>query len=146
MNLRLPLLVLALCLGAISWGDEPVKAKAWEGEWAAVSVQNNGEKMPDERAQKLRLTLTADRYKTELGDQVLFDSTYTIDTTKSPAHIDIIGTEGDFKGKAALGLIKVDGDTLTMCYVMPGGERPSAMESPPGSRVTLLITKRAEKK
>jgi uncharacterized protein (TIGR03067 family) len=129
-------------VSAIIRGDEPVIEKRWEGTWAGVSVVNNGERMPDERAQKLRLTLTADRYKTELGDQVLFDSTYTVDATKSPAHIDIIGTEGDLKGKSALGLLTADGDTLTLCYVMPGSDRPAALESPAGSRITLLVMKR----
>src|SRR5687767_8957190 len=78
MNLRMSILVVVLCVYASSRGDEPVSAKPWEGVWAAVSVVNSGEQMPEERAKKLRLTLTADRYKTKLGDQLLFDSTYTI--------------------------------------------------------------------
>jgi len=77
----------------------------------------------------LRLTLTADRYKTERGEQVLFDSTYKINAAKSPAQIDMIGTEGELTGKAALGILKLDGDSLTMCYVMPGKDRPAAFES-----------------
>ena len=131
---------------AIVLGADPMNSKNWEGVWAGVTVINNGERMADEKAKKLRLTLTADRYKTEMGDQVLFDSTYTINTAKTPAQIDIIGTEGELKGKPALGLIQVEGDTLTMCYVMPGSERPSALDSPPGSRITLLIMKRVNSK
>lgn len=126
-------------------GAEPVNAKELEGSWVGVSVENSGERMPEERAKQLKLTLTAHRYKTELGEQVLFDSTYMVDLTKTPAEIDIIGTEGELKGKAALGLFKLEGGTLTMCYVMPGKERPSALASPRGSGVTLIVWKRVEK-
>src|SRR5262245_49636138 len=147
MNQYFAIPVVTLTLwGAIALGADPMAAKQWEGVWTGVSVINNGERMADEKAKNLRLTLSADRYKTELGQQVLFDSTYTINTAKTPAHIDIIGTEGELKGKPALGLIKVDGDTLTMCYVMPGSERPSALDSPPGSRITLLVMKRVDSK
>jgi uncharacterized protein (TIGR03067 family) len=149
MNQSLSIFVLtAIVWGAGSSvpGAEDVKTKPWEGVWTAISVENNGERLPAEKAKNLRLTLTADRYKTQMGDQILFDSNYTVDTTKNPAHIDIVGTEGEFKGKVALGLIKVDGDMLTMCYVMPGGERPGGLTSPPGSRVTLLVMQRIETK
>lgn len=114
------------------------------GSWTCVSATIDGRPLAGETAKELRLTLTADRYKTERGEQVLFDSTYKVDATKSPAQIDMIGTEGDLKGKAALGILKLDGDLLTMCYVMPGKERPTAFESPPNSVATLIVWKRAK--
>jgi uncharacterized protein (TIGR03067 family) len=139
-------IVLAIYSAAsIGRGAEGVNAKSLEGSWVCVSVESGGERKPDEVARQLRLTLTAERYKTELGEQVLFDSTYTIDESKSPAEIDIVGTDGEFKGRAALGLVKLEGDVLTMCYVMPGGARPSGFESPKGSGVTLVVWRRAGK-
>jgi uncharacterized protein (TIGR03067 family) len=98
-----------------------------------------------ETAGQLRLTLTADRYKTERGEQVLFDSTYRLDAKQDPPHIDMIGTEGDLKGKAALGIWKLDGEQLTMCYVMPGSPRPTKFESQPQSGAFLVVWKRAQK-
>ena len=121
--------------------------KAIEGVWACVEATNGGQKIPDEKASQLRLTLTKDGFKTQLGDQVLFDSTYTLDTSKSPVEIEMIGTEGDLKGKSALGVIKLNGGILTLCYVLPGGgERPKTFESQPGSKTTLTVWKKAEGK
>jgi uncharacterized protein (TIGR03067 family) len=114
------------------------------GSWTCVSATIDGRPLAETTAKELRLTLTADRYKSERGEQVLFDSTYTLDGSKSPAQIDMIGTEGDLKGKAALGILKLDGDSLTMCYVMPGKERPTAYESQPNSGVFLVTWKRAK--
>src|ERR1044071_1871381 len=101
-----------------SFGADSVNPKAIEGVWACVSAEMSGQKLPEERSSQLRLTLTADRFKTQLGEQVLFDSTYTLDSSKSPVEIEMIGTEGDAKGKPALGIIKLDGGVLTLCYVM----------------------------
>ena len=113
------------------------------GAWTCVSAIIDGKPLAQDTAKDLRLTLTADRYKTERGDQLLFDSMYSIDATKNPIQIDIIGTEGDLKGKPALGILKLDGETLTMCYVMPGKDRPMSFESQPTSGAFLLVWKRA---
>jgi uncharacterized protein (TIGR03067 family) len=130
-----------------SYGADSVNLKAIEGVWACVEATNGGQEIPDEKASQLRLTLTANGFKTQLGEQVLFDSTYTLGTSKSPVEIEMIGTEGDLKGKPALGIIKMEGGRLTLCYVLPGlGERPKAFESQPGSKATLTVWKRAEGK
>src|SRR5689334_20947949 len=74
-------------------------AERLRGEWRCASAVVNGKPLPETTVKKLKLTLTADRYKTESGDEVLFDSTYTLDDEPSPAHIDMVGTEGDAAGK-----------------------------------------------
>jgi uncharacterized protein (TIGR03067 family) len=113
------------------------------GIWECVSATNDGKPLAEETVKKLRLTVTGEGvYKTELGDQVLFDSTCKIDPAKKPKEIDMIGTEGQLKGKAALGIYSLDGDRLTICYTMPGKERPKSFESKPGSSATLVVWKR----
>jgi len=141
------LAIVMFGIASASYGADSVNPKAIEGVWACVEATNGGQKIPDEKASQLRLTLTKDGFKTQLGDQVLFDSTYTLDTSKSPVEIEMIGTEGDLKGKSALGVIKLNGGILTLCYVLPGGgERPKTFESQPGSKTTLTVWKKAEGK
>ena len=146
---RIPFAILLLMfgVGTASFGADSVNPNAIEGVWACSDATNGGQKIPDEKASQLRLTLTTDRFKTQLGEQVLFESTYTLDTTKSPVEIEMIGTEGDLKGKPALGIIKLNGGILTLCYVLPGGgERPKTFESQPGSKTTLTVWKKAQGK
>ena len=137
--------VVSSLVAPAAQGDETVTAKAIQGSWTCHSAVIDGRPLGDEIVKQLRLTLTADRYKSERGDQVLFDSTYTLDANKTPAHIDMVGTEGDLKGKSAPGILKLDGDRLTMCYVMPGKDRPTAFDSQPQSGAFLVVWKRAEK-
>jgi uncharacterized protein (TIGR03067 family) len=149
MNRRFLLRVIPLAgwllAATCALGDEPVTAKQIIGSWNCASATIDGRPLGEETVKQLRLTLTADRYKSQRGDQVLFDSTYTLDTSKTPATIDMIGTEGELKGKSAPGIVKLDGDVLTMCYVMPGKERPTAFDSQPQSGAFLVVWKRAEK-
>jgi uncharacterized protein (TIGR03067 family) len=121
-------------------------AKELQGVWTCAHATIDGNPLAEDTAKQLKLTLTADRYKSQRGDQVLFDSSYKVDASKSPKQIEMIGTEGDLKGKAALGIYKLDGDTLTMCYCLPGKERPTAFESSSGSGAFLVVWKRAEPK
>jgi len=140
---------LAVCILAFATqgaGQQKGDAMNLQGTWTCVSATINGSPLAEETANQLKLTMTADRFKTERGEQTLFDSTYTIDPAKSPSTIDMIGTEGELKGKPALGIYKLDANQLTLCYVMPGSPRPTTFESQPQSGVFLVVWKRAENK
>jgi uncharacterized protein (TIGR03067 family) len=113
-----------------------------EGQWQCISAVVDGSPLPEQTVQALRLILTRDRYKTEKGSQVLFDSTYTIDPVRTPKHIAMVGTEGDLAGKEALGIYSLEEEILRICYTMPGGKRPETFESQRGSKVFLVIWKR----
>jgi len=85
-------------------------------------------------------------YKTTKGDEVLFDSTYTVNTSTNPKQINMVETEGDLTGKEAQGIYALDGDVLRICYRMPGLGRPDAFESPAGSMSYLVTWKRQSRK
>jgi uncharacterized protein (TIGR03067 family) len=134
--------ILALAISAVSHGAEPQKLESMEGGWVCSSATINGKEVPEATVKLLRLTLTKDRYKTEKGDEILFDSTYTLDAAKNPKRINIVGTEGELKGKEAQGIYSLDGDTLKICYTMPGKSRPTAFESAAGSAAQCVVWKR----
>jgi len=123
-------------------GDDAAKI---QGSWACAAAIVDGKPLDAKVAGELRLTLTATRYLTERGDEVLFDSTYRLDPRPKPRHIEMTGTEGDAAGKLALGIYALDGDTLKICYTMPGTERPTAFESKPGSGAFLVTWTRVGK-
>jgi uncharacterized protein (TIGR03067 family) len=112
------------------------------GTWSCLSATVDGKPLAKETTDLLRLTLSQNRYTTEKGSQVLFESTYTVDPAKKPKQINMVGTEGDRAGKEAQGIYSVEGDVLRICYVMPGLPRPQGFESPTGSKAFLVIWRR----
>lgn len=123
-------------------GQQCEKGGRLEGTWTCISAIVDGKPLPEATVKLLHLTLTKDQYKTEKGDEVLFDSSYRVDAAQAPAQIDMVGTEGDLKGKEAHGIYSIDEDTLKICYTMPGKERPTAFESVAGSKAYLIVWKR----
>ena len=112
------------------------------GSYRCLSAIVDGKPLPAGVIDQLKLTLTEDRYKTERGEQVLFESTYSLDTSALPWKMDILGTEGPNAGKAGLGICSLEGEIFTLCHTMPGGERPGEFESPAGSGAYLIVWER----
>jgi uncharacterized protein (TIGR03067 family) len=69
------------------------------------------------------------------------DGRWVIDAKKEPAAIDIDpNRKGD---KRELGILKIEGDTLTLCVILEGdGPRPTEFKAAADSKVTLLHLKR----
>jgi uncharacterized protein (TIGR03067 family) len=111
------------------------------GVWQATSAIVSGQALPGEMVETIRLTLTATQFTTQRGAEILFDSSYTTDFTKTPNEIEMIGI-GDFQGKPALGIFSLEGEVLQLCYRMPGCVRPSEFSSPEGSGAFLITLKR----
>ena len=111
------------------------------GDWACVSAQVNGTPLSSDTVQALSLSLTDTRYVTRKGSETLFDSTYRVDRSKIPARIFMLGNEGDLSGKEASGIYELTGDTLKICYAMPGDPPPTSFEQIP-SKAQLIIWRR----
>jgi uncharacterized protein (TIGR03067 family) len=114
-----------------------------DGVWICESGTVNGRKLDGATASSLVLTLDGERFKTERGDQVLFDSAYSVDTSVSPPHIDMAGI-GELAGKIGQGIYEIHDDRLTMCYTMPGKDRPTAFASDEGSEAYLMVWRRTK--
>ena len=119
-------------------------AENLHGIWQAISVVVSGEKFSGEDVNTIQLILTETRFTTRRGGETLFDSSYSINAMKSPMEIEMIGTGGDFEGQPALGIYAFEGETLRLCYKMPGFARPAEVASAPGSGAFLITLKRVE--
>jgi uncharacterized protein (TIGR03067 family) len=115
-----------------------------EGVWQAISAVVSGQEISAPDVNSIRLTLTETRFTTQRGAETLFDSSYTADPSTTPMQIEMIGTGDDFEGKPALGIYAFEGETLQLCYKMPGYLRPTDFSSAPGSGAFLITLKRVE--
>ena len=70
---------------------------------------------------------------------------FAVNSTKVPAEIDITGFSGKENSKTRIypGIIRIDGDQLTICYCEQGKTRPEAFKSDGANN--LFVAKRISK-
>jgi uncharacterized protein (TIGR03067 family) len=151
--------VLALTLGcglaaADDKTNKPGETPKLEGTYTIVSGEENGKAVAKERIDGAMIVFTdktvvgTDKSKTEF-----FSCTYTVDSTKSPWTITLTdATKGAVPDKekkpaeraTSSGLIKQDGDTVTIIYSLAGGKAPTEFKT--GDNQMMFVMKRADKK
>jgi uncharacterized protein (TIGR03067 family) len=128
------LIGLSLTVGAPASKEAPKADPAkFAGEWVIEKYVNGG-KVDDKRA-GTEVKITAD----EITPGKEPPARYTLDPKADPPRIDLTADN-----KTIPGIYKLEGDTLTICFPKGKGERPAKFESPDGSRIILMILKRAK--
>jgi uncharacterized protein (TIGR03067 family) len=135
------LIGLALVVGAPAPKDAKADPSKVEGDWVAESYILGGKESEREKGRVFRF---ADGKITMVGRRE--DVEYKLDPKADPPHIDLIPI-GKEKADPILGIYKLDGDTLVICFPKGGkADRPAKFESPDGSQIVLLKLKREKKK
>jgi len=126
--------VVALTL-AFPPGDD------FNGVWKPVEVELAGTKFPEAVFGKWRLELGKGKYALP-GAESPDSGTYTVDESKKPKTMDIVGADGPNKGKTFPCIYELDGDTLRVCYDLSGKERPKEFKTAKGTKLYLVTYKR----
>ena len=136
--------------------DDKTKADVkLSGQYTIVSGEEEGKATPKERIDGSVVVFTETSIiGTDKAKKEFFSATYTLDTSKTPWQIFMTNAgpadkkdKDDKKGaeKSSTGLIKVDGDTVTVIYALPGGKAPTDFKT--GDKQHMYVMKRtAEKK
>jgi uncharacterized protein (TIGR03067 family) len=149
MTRLLAFMALGLLLGADAPKDDVKKDKEkLRGTWKAVTVKERGESKED--TEDHRLIFSGDGFSVKKGDETIIKGKFKIDSSKKPKEIDMEITEASkekLKGKTALGIYDLDGDTLKWCANEPGGtERPKEFSSDADTKHLLVTLKREKSK
>ena len=146
---RTRLLALGLLLsftalaGAEDKKPEKLDPAKLVGDWTLTEGVKAGEKT--EKPKGLA-TLTKDKI-TLKSDDMTFVFSYKIDDKKDPVAVDfeILEPEG-LKGGKAPGIIKLEGDKMTLIYHPMMGERPTKFESTKDNGFYLFTYTKGAKK
>jgi uncharacterized protein (TIGR03067 family) len=144
-------LLLIATLGALAAADSP-KDDNWakdlkklQGDWAALSMVVDGEKIPDDEAQALFRTIKDDQYTVFRFNKAIGKGTFKLDATKKPKTIDVFPANAGPKAKPILGIYELDDKSFKFCYARPGKGRPTDFSAKQGSGHTLTVWEREKK-
>jgi uncharacterized protein (TIGR03067 family) len=108
--------------------DEKKAVAKLEGDYTIVSGEEDGKPVPAEHIKGSIVRFTKDEIiSTDREKKAVFAAKYILDTSKKPWVINMKSTkpkEGD-----ATGLVKTDGQTVTIVYSLPGVPAPTEFKT-----------------
>jgi uncharacterized protein (TIGR03067 family) len=141
---------LLLFIFATARADDTEAAKAdkarLQGEWTMVSGERDGDAFPEGITNDAKRIVQGDETTVTMQGQLFMKAKFTLDTAKTPKTIDYSVTGGPYTGSTQLGIYELDGDTMKLCFSIPGQERPTNFLTKPGDGRTLAVWKRKESK
>ena len=126
--------------------DEVKKELArFEGTWKWVSIEMEKMKLSADALEHPRLKLMGDKFSVTEENNATFGGTFKVDPSKKPKTIDVTFGDGPEKGKKALGIYELEGDTYKVITDPAGKSRPTEFAVKPGSGHVLQVLKREKK-
>ncbi len=108
-----------------------------DGGYTLVSGEKDGKAIPEERIKGSIVKFAGSTITgTDKDKKEFFASTYTLDASKSPAVIKMKSTSP--KEAEAVGLVKKEGDTVTIIYALPGSPAPTEFNTKEGQHLFVL--------
>jgi uncharacterized protein (TIGR03067 family) len=139
--------LLVTALATSGWCAEPEKtsgeSKALNGVWVPVSAVMDGKPMTSDECKTIHAVFHNGKYSVQVGDKT-DKGTYTVDESKDPKQVTIVGTEGPNKGKTIPAIFERDKTTLKVCYDMSGKAAPEKFESKADSKAFLVTYAKSE--
>ena len=136
-------------VGSVAADDKTKDDKSkLDGTYTIVSGEHGGKALPKEHFEGGIVKFTDKAIMgTDKDKKEFFAATYTVDTSKTPWEVTMTskGKEKDAKEEKTTGLMKADGETVTIIYALPGGKTPTEFKT--GENQNLFVLKRvADKK
>jgi uncharacterized protein (TIGR03067 family) len=105
-------------------------------------MESDGKPAPPDATKGASLIFEGNRYALK-GGQEEFRGTFTLDPAMKPKAIDTTFVEEDGKERGkALGIYKLEGNRLTICWRQGGRERPTEFRTDPGSGLRMIVVQR----
>lgn len=136
---------LLLCAGlagasalVTSAGADDKMAPKLEGGYTLVSGESDGKAIPAEKVAGATVRFTGDRIvATDKDKKDFYVATFKLDTAKTPWAIRMTSVQPK-PGLEALGLVKKEGDTVTLIYTIPDGPAPTEFKTKKGQNMFVL--------
>ncbi len=100
-------------------------AAKMEGKYMIVGGERDGKPIPKQEIAGSVVVISGNSIVgSDKDKKEFFACTFTLDTTSSPMKIAMTSTSPK-TGDKANGIIKMNGDTIELCYALPGADTPT---------------------
>ena len=113
-----------------------------DGEWQVKSVEANGMKAPEDNIKGMKLILKGDTFKYLMGEKVVLEGTFKADQKKGT--LDAEGKDPQGQVVKTIGIMDLKGDTMRVCFVKEGEQRPKEFSAKEGSNSSLITYQRVK--
>jgi uncharacterized protein (TIGR03067 family) len=122
---------------------EDKDAQKIEGRYELVGGEENGKEVPADRVKGAVVVITGTTIVgTDKDKKEFFTCTYTLDTAKKPWKITMTSKEPK-EGEKSEGIVEMEGNTLKICYAVPGGKTPTSFKTE--DKQNCFVLKKIEK-
>jgi uncharacterized protein (TIGR03067 family) len=113
-----------------------------QGQWVVVSLEHRGHVAEPADFEGQSSVYEKNRWTWKVGDKVMRRGIITLDSTRSPKAINTWDSDGPHEDETVPGIYQLDGDTLKLCFAMPGETRPTEFTTKAGTGAILVVYKR----
>jgi len=111
---------------------------ALEGEWAVVRMEDQSRASTDQEMKGMRWSIKGSEITGTNPDGSSARMSLQIDSTKSPATIDLTALDGNRTGETELGIYSLEAGRLRICFANPHTTRPNELRIGPQSWIIEL--------
>jgi uncharacterized protein (TIGR03067 family) len=113
-----------------------------QGTYKIVKGEKDGKPVPQDRFEGAIVSFGEKKvWGHDRDRKEFFGATFVIDTSRKPCTIEMVSTSPK-KGEKASGIIEMDGDTVRICYALPGGKEPLLFKT--SDKQHLFVLKRTK--
>ncbi len=140
-------IVISLAVGLASLGmalaaDPNPQFKDLQGSWQLESLEQAGEKMDGKWYAGRVLFIGGRSAFLRQGGAILQVAMINLNAAGDKKFINLSVLQGEDNGKVQLGIYRVKGDVLTICYDGDGIDRPSDFKTASGTKQVLAVYKK----
>ena len=128
MSLRFRIAIIAwvACMSTVIADEAPSKL---DGVYSIVAGEKNGTEIPADKLMGSIIKFDGESVLgTDKDKKEFFGCTFQIDKTTTPYTISMTSTS-PMKGEKAVGIIEIKGDSVKLCYALPGGDAPKEFKT-----------------
>lgn len=109
--------------------DKKPEATKLEGTYTITSGERDGKPLPEAEFKGAVVTIKGNKmFGTDKDKKEFFAATFTLDTGAKPWKINMVSISPK-EGEKAAGVVEATGDTVKICYNLPGGDAPTEFKT-----------------